>query len=70
MRSWHNRLENGDVQRSNWRHEASAKLVTFYPSNAARGLLTHLALILLFRPETDQPLAIMDEYRPHLMRIL
>ncbi len=37
-----------------------AKLVTFYPGNAARGLPTHLALILLFRPETGEPMAIMD----------
>ena len=28
------------------------KLVTFYPGNAERGLPTHLAMILLFRPET------------------
>jgi ornithine cyclodeaminase/alanine dehydrogenase-like protein (mu-crystallin family) len=37
-----------------------AKVVTFYPGNAARGLPTHLALILLFRPETGEPLAVMD----------
>lgn len=37
-----------------------AKLVTFYPNNASRGLPTHLAMILLFHPETGQPLAIMD----------
>ena len=37
-----------------------AKLVTFFPSNAAQGLPTHLAMILLFRPETGEPLAIMD----------
>ena len=37
-----------------------AKLVTFYPGNAARGLPTHLALIVLFRPETGEPLAMMD----------
>jgi thiomorpholine-carboxylate dehydrogenase len=36
------------------------KLVTFYPGNAARGLPTHLAIILLFRPETGEPLAVMD----------
>jgi ornithine cyclodeaminase/alanine dehydrogenase-like protein (mu-crystallin family) len=36
------------------------KLVTFYPGNAARGLPTHLAMILLFRPETGEPLAVMD----------
>ena len=37
-----------------------AKLVSFYPDNAARGLPTHSALIVLFRPETGEPLAIMD----------
>jgi thiomorpholine-carboxylate dehydrogenase len=36
------------------------KLVTFYPGNAERGLPTHMAMILLFRPETGEPLAIMD----------
>ena len=43
-----------------------AKLVTFYPEN--RGVPTHHALIALFRPETGEPLAVMDgrlitEYR-------
>jgi ornithine cyclodeaminase/alanine dehydrogenase-like protein (mu-crystallin family) len=37
-----------------------AKLVTFYPGNAARGLHTHLATIQLFRSSTGEPLAIMD----------
>ena len=37
-----------------------AKLVSFYPGNAANGLATHAAIILLFRPETGEPLAIMD----------
>ena len=37
-----------------------AKLVSIYPGNAAVGLHTHLALILLFRPETGEPLAVMD----------
>lgn len=37
-----------------------AKLVTFYPSNAARGLPTHLAVILLFAPETGEALALLD----------
>jgi ornithine cyclodeaminase/alanine dehydrogenase-like protein (mu-crystallin family) len=36
------------------------KLVTFYPGNAGRGLPTHMAMILLFRPETGEPLAIVD----------
>jgi thiomorpholine-carboxylate dehydrogenase len=35
-----------------------AKLVTFYPQN--RGIPTHHALIALFRPETGEPLAVMD----------
>jgi len=37
-----------------------AKLVTFYPGNAARGLPTHLAVILLFAPETGEALALID----------
>lgn len=37
-----------------------AKLVTFFPGNAAQGLHTHAAIVLLFRPETGEPLAIMD----------
>lgn len=36
------------------------KLVTLYPGNAAHGLPTHLAVILLFRPETGEALAVMD----------
>jgi ornithine cyclodeaminase/alanine dehydrogenase-like protein (mu-crystallin family) len=36
------------------------KLVTFYPGNAERSLHTHLAMILLFDPETGEPLAVMD----------
>ncbi|HEU4649130.1 MAG TPA: ornithine cyclodeaminase family protein [Gemmatimonadales bacterium] len=35
-----------------------AKLVTFYPEN--RGAHTHHALILLFQPETGEPLAVLD----------
>jgi len=35
-----------------------AKLVTFYPGN--RGVPTHHALVALFRPETGEPLAVMD----------
>jgi ornithine cyclodeaminase/alanine dehydrogenase-like protein (mu-crystallin family) len=35
-----------------------AKLVTFYPNN--QGVHTHHATILLFRPETGEPLAIID----------
>jgi ornithine cyclodeaminase/alanine dehydrogenase-like protein (mu-crystallin family) len=36
------------------------KLVTLYPNNDALGLHTHNAVIALFRPETGEPLAIMD----------
>jgi alanine dehydrogenase len=35
-----------------------AKLVTFYPGNT--GVATHHAIIALFRPETGEPLALMD----------
>jgi ornithine cyclodeaminase/alanine dehydrogenase-like protein (mu-crystallin family) len=36
------------------------KAVTFYPSNAARGIPTHMATIFLVDPQTGTPLAIMD----------
>jgi ornithine cyclodeaminase/alanine dehydrogenase-like protein (mu-crystallin family) len=36
------------------------KAVTFYPSNAERGIPTHMATIFLVDPETGRPLAIMD----------
>jgi ornithine cyclodeaminase/alanine dehydrogenase-like protein (mu-crystallin family) len=35
-----------------------AKLVTFYPNN--EGIPTHHAMVLLFRPETGEPLVTMD----------
>jgi ornithine cyclodeaminase/alanine dehydrogenase-like protein (mu-crystallin family) len=35
-----------------------AKLVTFYPQN--KEVPTHHAMVLLFRPETGEPLAVMD----------
>ena len=35
-----------------------AKMVTFYPNN--QGIPTHHAMILLFRPETGEPLVTMD----------
>jgi ornithine cyclodeaminase/alanine dehydrogenase-like protein (mu-crystallin family) len=38
--------------------QLGAKLVTFYPRN--QGLPTHHALVLLFRPETGEPLVVMD----------
>src|SRR5713226_10451625 len=36
------------------------KIVTFYATNAERGIPTHMATILLVDPETGTPLAIMD----------
>lgn len=36
------------------------KLVSFYPKNAGAGLPTHMATVLLFCPETGEPLAVMD----------
>jgi ornithine cyclodeaminase/alanine dehydrogenase-like protein (mu-crystallin family) len=37
-----------------------AKLVSFYPQNAATGMPTHMAMILLFSSQTGEPLAVMD----------
>ena len=37
-----------------------AKLVSFYPGNDSRQLPTHMAKIVLFQPETGEPLAILD----------
>jgi ornithine cyclodeaminase/alanine dehydrogenase-like protein (mu-crystallin family) len=36
------------------------KLVSFYPGNTGTHVPTHLATILLFRPDTGEPLAVMD----------
>jgi len=36
------------------------KLVTVYPGNHDKGLPSHLAIIVLFRPETGEQLAVMD----------
>src|SRR4051812_38266918 len=36
------------------------KLVTFYPQNAGTNLPTHMAVIVLFDPQTGEPLALMD----------
>ncbi len=36
------------------------KLVNLYPNNATRGQPTHLAIIVLFRAETGEPLAVLD----------
>jgi thiomorpholine-carboxylate dehydrogenase len=40
--------------------EMGLKLVSFYPGNAGTGIPTHMAMILLLRPDTGDPLAIMD----------
>jgi ornithine cyclodeaminase/alanine dehydrogenase-like protein (mu-crystallin family) len=37
-----------------------AKMVTFYPGNAALKRHTHMAMIQLFRSDTGEPLAVMD----------
>ncbi|MFQ5670123.1 MAG: ornithine cyclodeaminase family protein [Acidobacteriota bacterium] len=37
-----------------------AKLVTFYPGNAGKNLHTHMAVIVLFRPETGEPMVMLD----------
>jgi len=37
-----------------------AKLVAFYPENGKKNLPTHLATIVLFEPETGEPLVVMD----------
>jgi ornithine cyclodeaminase/alanine dehydrogenase-like protein (mu-crystallin family) len=36
------------------------KAVTFYPANADTGIPTHMAIVLLFRTRTGEPLAAMD----------
>jgi thiomorpholine-carboxylate dehydrogenase len=36
------------------------KLVSFYPGNAGSPLPTHMAMVLLFRTSTGEPLAVMD----------
>ena len=37
-----------------------AKLVSFYPANAALEMPSVMAMVVLFRPETGEPLAVMD----------
>jgi thiomorpholine-carboxylate dehydrogenase len=37
-----------------------AKLVSFYPGNAGTGVPTHHAMVMLFRTDTGEPLAVMD----------
>ena len=41
-----------------WAGALGAKLVTFFPDN--RDVHTHHAIVVLFRPETGEPLVIMD----------
>jgi ornithine cyclodeaminase/alanine dehydrogenase-like protein (mu-crystallin family) len=42
-------------------HDAmGAKLVSFYPGNEGTGTATHHAMIVMFRPDTGEPLAVMD----------
>ena len=36
------------------------KLVSFYPGNAGTDVPTHMAMVLLFRADTGEPLAVMD----------
>ncbi|GAC1538456.1 MAG: ornithine cyclodeaminase family protein [Herpetosiphon sp.] len=36
------------------------KLVSFYPANAGTGVPTHSAMVVLFRPDTGEPLAVLD----------
>jgi ornithine cyclodeaminase/alanine dehydrogenase-like protein (mu-crystallin family) len=43
-----------------YRGVCGAKLVTFYPGNGTRGIPTHMAIILLFRAETGEPIAVFD----------
>jgi len=45
-----------------------AKLVTAYPKNRERDLPTHMAVIVLFRPETGEPMVVMDGHRITSMR--
>ena len=42
------------------REAMGLKLVSFYPGNAGTEIPTHMAMILLFRAETGEPLAVMD----------
>lgn len=37
-----------------------AKLVSFYPANTGTDVPTHQGMILLFKPDTGEPLAVMD----------
>jgi len=48
--------------------DMGCKLVTYYPENAAIGLPTHMAIIVLFDAGTGVPLAVMDGRRITEMR--
>ena len=39
---------------------ASVKVINYYPRNEGTGVPTHLGVILLFRADTGEPLAVMD----------
>ena len=41
-------------------HAMGLKLVSFYPGNEGTSLPTHMAMVMLFRTETGEPLAVMD----------
>ena len=44
------------------------KLVSFYPRNADVGLPTVMAMVVLFRPDTGEPIAVMDSRTLTAMR--
>ena len=41
-----------------------AKMVSFYPTNAAKGVGTHHAVVVLLTPQTGVPLAVGDQEHP------
>ncbi len=41
-------------------HAMGLKLVSFYPANAGTPVPTHMAMILLFRTDTGEPVAVLD----------
>jgi thiomorpholine-carboxylate dehydrogenase len=41
-------------------NSVGAKLLTFYPGNADKNIPTHMALIVLFRKDTGEPVVVMD----------
>jgi thiomorpholine-carboxylate dehydrogenase len=44
------------------------KLVSFYPRNAGRGVPTVMAMVVLFRADTGEPLAVLDGHALTAMR--